>query len=600
MSDSSNSKQRDKGREYLLQDRSEKFLDFALLMRLMIFMKPYWGFALFALTSLIFSQIAQFFFPHLLNKIIDGPIANKSFEGVTSLILIFLGLTLAQGTLYYLSTVWSRYLALNIVHDIRVQLYQRVLKYTMSFFHRTPVGRLMTRMTNDVDTINSLFSEGLLDLISSLLMIVFAIVFMLIKDWRLALTTLTIFPFMVIVTSIFRVKVRDINRVIRTELAALNSTLQENLNGIQLVQIFNKQAHRFSLFKPHNEAYRNAYFKNVKYYSYFFPALFTFSDFSLIACYSIGSWLILKGEVTVGALVAFAWYANMFHRPLREISDKITQLQSALAAGERVLTLLNTDAEDLDGAEDLSQGPLSIEFQNVNFGYLPEKQILHHLDLNISSGESVAIVGATGAGKSTLFQLLNRYYRCDSGSVKIGSIDITSLKAESLREKIANVSQDVFLFSESLLNNILLGAEYEQSKMDRVLEKSRVSAFLDQLPEGVHTVLKENASNLSAGQRQLISFARALYHDPQILLLDEATSSVDVETEYLIQQAMEEITKGRTSIIIAHRLSTVSHCDRIIVLEHGQIVEQGSHQELLNLKGHYYKLVLRNQWDLET
>ena len=578
-------------KEYLTEDKNKKIFDLEQIRRFSAFVKPYWATAVFTVVFLLVKEVLPFLFPGILAKVIDGPVAEKDFDGVLYWIGIYLGIIIVHSILYYSYTIMSRILGLRVIHDLRIHLFEHVSRLGLRFFHRTPIGRLMTRLTNDVDSLNSLVSEGLFELFSALLMIIYATVVMLYLNWKLGLITLAFLPLMLIVTGIFRVKVKNINVIIRKELAALNSILQESLNGISIVQIFNKQRTRFRKFKEYNRNYRNAYFKNVKYYSVYFPTVNSFSEFSVVACYFWGSYMIFDGEITTGTLVAFTWYANMFSRPLREISDKITNLQTAMAAGDRVFGLLDTEVFIKDGEKELPEGKLGVNFQHVHFGYDSENPVLKNISFDVEPGSTTAIVGATGSGKSTILSLLNRYYLSDNGAISVGGKKIEDLKNSSIRQKIANVSQDIFLFKDSIKNNIVFGNEWDEELFQSVIEITHVKDIVNQFPEGVEFQLDPGGKNISLGQRQLISFARALYAQPEILLLDEATSSVDTNTESLIQDALEKLLKNRTAIVVAHRLSTIKNADKILVIHQGVLKEEGTHQELIEAGGIYSKLV---------
>lgn len=587
-------------KEYLISDRSEKFLDLPLLWKILQFAKDYKGWGVFTFVILIASQALPFLAPHLLEEIIDVAIPSGDFNQVIQILILYLAAVIVHSITMYGASYLSKFLAFEIIHKLRLKLFEKVSQLHMEFFHKTPVGRLMTRMTSDVDSLNSLFSEGLLDLLSSVFMLIFAMIFMFAKSWELALTTTLVFPLMVIITSVFRVKVRNINRIIRQKLASLNSVLQENLNGINLIQIFGKEKYRSQVFDKINGEYKEAYIKNVFYYSVFFPGLFSLTDFSLIALYVVGVHLVMAGDTSVGTLVAFAWYASMFQRPLREISDKITQLQSSIAAGERVFTLMETDADDVDGTQALQGEGLSLEFQGVHFSYNEDKLVLKDINFHIKNGERIAIVGATGSGKSTVMNLINRFYRCQEGQVLLNGQDINNIQRSTLKGKLAFVSQDVLLFSSSIRDNIILDLNLSDDQVWSILEKVKAKRFIEKLPKGLDTELTENGANLSSGQRQLISFARAIAHEPSLLLLDEATSSIDTDTEELIQDALEEVLRGRTSIVVAHRLSTIINSDRIFVFHHGEIVETGTHEALIQQQGIYSQLVKLNNLGFEA
>jgi ATP-binding cassette subfamily B protein len=578
-------------KEYLLEDKSKKIFDTRVVGRMLTFARPYKLLALLSFLFLITAEAIPFVFPHILQLIIDGPVQNKDFEGILSLMTIYLLLIILHSFLMYGKTLSSNLLGINVVHELRIHLYAHTQKLALRFFHRTPVGRLMTRLTNDVDTLNSLFSEGLIELLSSLLMLLFAMVFMFIKDWRLALITLVFFPLMALATGVFRRKVREINIVIRKDLAALNSVLQESLNGIELIRLFRKQAMRFKSFTQFNKNYKEAYIINVRYYSHYFPVINSLSEFVIVGCYGLGAWLVFKDMATTGTLVAFTWYAGMFTRPLRDISDKITKLQSAMAAGERVITLMDTHVSIEHGSKILGSSPPSIHFENVQFGYDPENPVLKNLSLNVKAGSSNAIVGATGSGKSTLIALLNRFYLPDSGLIRLNNHDISEYTEDSLRKNIANVSQDILLFSDSIRNNIVLGHKWDEQKFLETCKRCRVEVFVNKLASSYDTRIGMGGMELSTGQRQLISFARALYTDPQMLLLDEATSSIDSMTEELIQEALGELVQGRTSVIVAHRLSTIINSDNILVMHHGEIREEGDHRNLMEKNGIYARLI---------
>jgi ATP-binding cassette subfamily B protein len=454
----------------------------------------------------------------------------------------------------------------------------------------------MTRLGNDTDSLSNMFTEGLIDLLGALLMIVYAVVFMFVLDWKLALASLAVLPVMLFTTSWFRERVRRSNVTIRGRLAELNSVMQESLAGIHIVRIFGKVGDQVRRFDAINRSTRDAWFDNVRYYSLFFPAISGLTELSLAMLFFAGAWFFFEGTTSLGTLVAFSWYTGLFFRPLREISDKVTALQSALAAAERVFTLY--DAADRpeapallpDGTSREFPERVRVAFENVQFAYEEGKPVLSDVSFSVREGESVAIVGATGSGKSTIISLCNRFYLPDQGRILIGDRPLQEYAEETLRSRISLISQDVHLFSESVAFNVALSREYDLARVEEVCRYVNAHGFISRMKDGYLTAVKERGENLSAGQRQLLAFARALYHRPRILLLDEATSSVDTETEGLVQEALDRILRSMTSIVVAHRLSTIQKATRILVMHKGRIREEGTHQELLRLGGIYHKL----------
>jgi ATP-binding cassette subfamily B protein len=584
-------------KEYLSEDKVARFLDSRLWLRLISLAKGHKGTAFTAFFFLITSEILPVLQPRILQKMIDGPIKAKHLEGIAPYMAAFVGLVLLSGAFEYFRAVASQKLGLYIIHELRVRIFARLQGFSMDFFHRTPVGRLMTRLGNDIDSLSSMFTEGLIELLGAMLMIAYAVGFMFWLDWRLALASLAVLPFMILTTSIFREKVRKNNTVIRGLLAELNSTMQESLAGIHIVRIFGRVAQQVRRFDEVNRKTKEEWFKNVRYYSVFFPVISGLTELSLAILYFAGAWLFFHDSVSLGTLVAFSWYTGLFFRPLRELSDKITALQSALAAAERVFTLYDTKAALPAGtAADFPARP-SVRFENVSFGYDPAKPVLSEVSFAVEPGESVAIVGATGSGKSTTIALCNKFYLPDSGRVAIGGRDIAEFDERVLAKHIGLISQDVYLFSESIAFNVALGPDFDLARVEEVCRYVNAHDFIARMPEGYATRLKERGENLSAGQRQLMAFARALYHRPKILLLDEATSSVDTATEALVQESLDKILRDMTSIVVAHRLSTIQKATRILVMHKGRIREQGSHQELLRQGGIYHKLYQLQNFD---
>lgn len=583
-------------REYLSEDKVASFLDRTLWLRLATLTSAHKGLTATAFVLLIVSEILPLFSPRILKGMIDGPIAARDLDGITPYMALFVVLILMNGALEYLRAVTSQRLGLTIIHDLRLKLFSRLQGYSMDFFHRTPLGRLMTRLGNDTDSLSNMFTEGLIDLLGALLMIAYAVIFMFTLDWRLALASLAVLPFMLLTTSVFRDRVRKSNVLIRGRLAELNSIMQESLAGIHIVRIFGKVADQVRRFDQINRDTRDAWFANVRYYSLFFPVISGLTEISLALLYFAGAWFFFRDTTSLGTLVAFSWYTGLFFRPLRELSDKITALQGALAAAERVFTLYDAGESAVrravlpDGDVRDFPAPVRVAFENVHFAYDPDKPVLSDVSFRVREGESIAIVGATGSGKSTIISLCNRFYLPDQGRILIGDRPLGDFADETLRKHVSLISQDVHLFAESIAFNVALSPAFDQARVEEVCRYVNAHGFISRLEAGYGTRLKERGENLSAGQRQLLAFARALYHRPRILLLDEATSSVDTETESLVQEALEKILSNMTSIVVAHRLSTIQKATRILVMHKGRIREEGSHQELLRLGGIYHKL----------
>jgi len=579
-----------KKKDYLNEDKVAGFLDRNLWLRLIGLVREHRGLAFTAFFLLVTSEVLPVLQPRILQKMIDGPIKAKNLEGITPYMLVFVTVVIISGIMEYFRAVASQKLGLSIIHDLRVQIFSRLQRFSMDFFHRTPVGRLMTRMGNDIDSLSAMFTEGLIELLGAVLMIIYAVGFMFYLDWKLACASLFVLPFMILATSIFREKVRKNNSGIRKLLAELNSIMQESLSGIHIVRIFGKVDEQVKKFDEINTTTRVEWFKNVRFYSIFFPVISGLTEISLALLYFAGAYFFFRHSVSIGTLVAFSWYTGLFFRPLRELSDKITALQSALAAAERVFTLADTEAFLPSGNVNSIPTRADIEFQNVNFAYENGKSVLSDVSFKVRPGESIAIVGATGSGKSTTISLCNKFYLPDAGKILIGGIPIEEYSEPTLRKHISLISQDVYLFAESIAFNVALSPDFDLARVEEVCRYVNAHDFIQEQPNQYLTQLKERGENLSAGQRQLLAFARALYHQPRILLLDEATSSVDTETEFLVQQALDKILKNVTSIVVAHRLSTIQKATKILVMHKGRVREEGSHQELLKLGGIYHKL----------
>jgi len=530
--------------------------------------------------------------PLILGKAVDLGIKGKDY----GLLLHYVMLYAAGHTAFFVLSAarsWLlQYTGQRVLHDLRNALFTHIQKLPISFFDRTPVGRLVTRITNDVATLAELFSAALIN-VSSEICILFGIGgMMLALHFKLGLAALITTPGLFYIAWFLKVKMRDAFRLARAKLATMNASLAENVSGMSVIHIFNQEPAREAKFDQMNLELRDAELTSVFYNSFFVPAVTVFTAITLTVVIVYGGWLVSRNEISMGLLITFIAYTQAFFDPVRQISEKISVFQSAMASAERVFALIDEQPEpDLLAGEEFKTLHEGIEFRNLNFAYTPDKPVLKGLSFKIRKGERLAIVGHTGAGKTTLASLLKRFYDYQDGDILIDGVDLRKFSRTSLRLKIGLIQQDVNIFSGTLLENIFLADDrFNNQKFDNIIKELEMESLISKLPEGINTQIYERGSNISAGQRQLIAFSRALATDPEILILDEATSSVDSETEAIIQKAVQRLTSQRTSLIIAHRLSTIRNCDRILVLHNGRLVEQGSHEELLAAKGHYHKL----------
>ena len=477
--------------------------------------------------------------------------------------------------------------------DVRTELFRHIQRLSLSFYSQNPIGRLVTRVTNDIEALNEMFTAVLVNLVKDVILIVGTAIILFLLNWRLALVSLAVTPIFIIVTVIFRVKARGAYRAVRKFLAKLNSRLSEDLSGIKIVQVFRQEKRRRDEYQETNKNYFRANMKQMVIFGVFRPLIEITASVGIALVLVYGGGSVLKGGLTIGALVAFISYVRQMFQPLADISQKYNIMQSAMAAGERIFGILDTEPEiaDKSSAEDTTLTG-TIEFDNVTFSYETDKKVLRHISFKVEAGKSVALVGPTGAGKTSIISLLCRFYDVDSGRILLDGIDLRDLPVQALRESISIVLQDAFIFSRSIEDNIRLGQNLTREEVREAADMVQVSPFIEKLPEGFDTVMAERGATLSTGQKQLICFARALAHDPRILVLDEATSNVDPATEQLIQNAIDVLMKNRTSIVVAHRLSTIQKADQILVIDDGRILERGNHQELLARRGIYYNLYL--------
>jgi len=539
--------------------------------------------------------------PYIIQLTVDNNIIQQNGKGLELMGLILLLTLILEFLVKYLFGLYSTKLGQTIMVDLRTKLFNHVQTMRLKFFDKTPVGIITTRTINDIEAINNIFSEGLITIVADVLTLIFVIGFMVYINWKLALVCLTTFPIVLIATYIFKEKVRVSFNDVRDKVAQLNSFVQEHISGMRIVQIFNAQDREFQKFDKLNHEHYSANDKSVLYYSVFFPVVEVILALAISLLIWYGANQVMNGFATVGIFTSFILYLNLAFRPLRMLADKFNTLQMGIIASERVFKLLDTNDKIEDTgkyAPEAIKG--NIEFQNVWFAYNNEEYVLKNISFEVKAGETLAIVGATGSGKSSTINILNRFYEINKGMILLDGVDTKEYKLSKLRSYIGTVLQDVFLFSGSVMDNITL--KNTAITETQVMEASKLVGahdFIMELPNGYQHNVMERGSTLSVGQRQLISFIRALVYNPQILILDEATSSVDTESENLIQHAIETLVKGRTSIVIAHRLSTIQNADKIMVLEHGEIKEIDTHEELLKREDGYYKRLYEMQFQTE-
>lgn len=574
---------------------SGNIIDWSVLRRLMKFVTPYRGrFITVVILTIVLGLLAPTR-PFLIQYTLDHDVSVGNYPAMVNMMMILLGLLVFNSIAQYIHTYLSGWLGQQIIRDIRGKLYEYIISLRLKFFDKTPIGRLVTRTISDVETLSDVFSEGLAAMVGDLLQIVFILGFMFYQDWRLALLSLSTIPLLLISTYIFKEKIKVAFNDVRNAVANLNTFVQEHITGMNIVQIFGSEKREFEKFKEINEDHKQANLRSVLYYSVYYPVA------EIIAAAGIGLlvWYGAKGVInfeatglTVGKLIAFIMYIQMFFRPIRMIADRYNTLQMGIVSSSRIMNLLDsTEHVQENGLQKAGHVQGEVKFDHVWFAYNEVEYVLKDISIDIRPGETIALVGATGAGKSSIINLLNRFYEINQGSIQIDCIDIKNYDLGTLRKNIGVVLQDVFLFSDTILNNITLGNnEVTEEMVWHAADLVGARKFIDQLPGKLHYNVMERGATISVGQRQLISFIRAMVYDPKILILDEATSSVDSETEEMIQQAIEKMMSGRTSIVIAHRLSTIQKADKIIVLDHGEIKEVGRHEDLLILEGFYAQL----------
>ncbi len=571
--------------------------------RLMSFAKRYRLYFFIASSSTILLALFSVLSPYILINTVDDYILTKDKVGLLNYSLLMLGILLVEVLLQFTFIYFANWVGQHIIRDIRAKIFRHILQFKMSYFDKNSVGKLVTRVVSDIETIAAFFSNGVFTILSDILKMLAVTVVMLILNWKLALITLAVLPILIYATKLFQVAIKATFQEVRNQVSNLNSFVQERVTGMKIVQLFNREKIEYENFKEINDKHKKANIKTIWYFSIFFPIAEILSSIGIgLIVWFGGGQVIQDTGISIGMIMGFIQFAQMLFRPLRQIADKFNQLQMGIVAGERVFKVIDTDSSIAKNGT-IKAGNLqgSISFKDVRFSYVKDEEVLKGISLNVQPGQTIAIVGATGAGKSTIINLINRFYEIDSGTIAIDGIPVDEYTLESLRNQVAIVLQDVFLFSDSILHNITLkNKNISLADVEKAAKQIGIHDFIMTLPGGYNYNVKERGAMLSSGQRQLIAFLRAYVSKPSILILDEATSSVDANAEQMIQYATETITKDRTSIVIAHRLATIQKADKIIVMDKGLIVEEGSHTELLEKENGYYKNLYDKQFSLEV
>jgi ATP-binding cassette subfamily B multidrug efflux pump len=569
-----------------------KAVDFVVLKRIFAYTKPHRKNFVFAVCTTITLAFLSPIRPILIQYTLDNFVAKPNPTMLLYMTIALIGLLMTEAFMQFADSFLTNKLGQSIIQDLRIQLYKHVLSLRLKYYDNTPIGMLVTRTVSDIEVIADIFSEGLIVIIGDLLKLTVILCVMLFINYKLTLIILIPIPILLIATSIFKKSVQASFQDVRTQVARLNTFVQEHITGMNIVQIFNREKAEMEKFDEINGKHRDANIRSIKAYSIFFPVVEILSSASLGFLIWWGGKGVLQGVTSVGQLVEFIMFLNMMFRPIRQLADRFNTLQMGMVSSERVFKVLDTDETIANkGTKNVSSIKGDVDFENIWFAYNEENWVLKGISFSVKQGETIAIVGATGAGKSSIINLLNRFYEYNNGSISIDGVDIRDYELTSLRKNIGVVLQDVFLFSDTLANNISLNNP--EITREQIIEAAKIIGahdFISNLPNTYDYNAMERGAMLSVGQRQLISFIRAYVYNPKILVLDEATSSIDTESEKLIQYAIDKLTEGRTSIIIAHRLATIQKADKIIVMDKGEIIEMGNHQELLKQNGQYRRL----------
>ncbi|MCL4110226.1 UNVERIFIED_CONTAM: hypothetical protein GTU68_030610 [Idotea baltica] len=577
-----------------MSDSKGNKFDWEILKRILKLANPYKGlFISVGILAVVIAPISAIR-PYLINIIVDDHIFNNDIPGLIRMSLIFMAAVLAAVLLQYVFIYSVNLLGQQVIRDLRVRVFNHILSLKLKFFDKTPIGMITTRTINDVEAINNVFAQGVVTIVADILSIFAVLGLMFFTSVKLTLICLITMPLMMLATYVFKEKVKASYQNVRTQISKMNAFLNERITGMRIVQIFNAEKQEREKFKQINRDYTKANLNAILYYAVFYPVVEIISALSLALLVWWGAGGYISGTVSFGALVAFPLYLNLLFRPIRMLADKFNTLQMGMVAADRVFSVIdNTNKIEDNGSQYIEKLEGDIKFEDVSFSYDDENYVLHDINFEVKEGSTLAIVGSTGSGKSTIINILNRFYEIQKGRISINGTDIREFNLDSLRSRIAIVLQDVFLFNGNVLENISLRNEdISREKIIQAAKSIGADVFIEDLPDGYDYKVMERGANLSMGQRQLISFVRALVFDPDILILDEATSSIDTETEAIIQHAIEKLIQKRTSIIIAHRLSTIRNADKILVLDKGRIKEFGSHDELMKIEeGHYRNMI---------